>query len=106
MSSNAPGVRGVSGTRGIAAIGGNSILPNLPGTPFTEEDLGPEQQPWLELLDGRAPVWDGTAPTSYQTAPGWRSLLEFAAGPYAALQRGVARWAGVLGEREGRGRVL
>ena len=73
--------------------------PDLPGTPFAEEDLGPEQQPWLDLLEGRRPVWDGTAPTSYQTAPGWRSLLEYAAGPYAALQRGVARWAG--GDRLG-----
>ncbi len=40
-----------------------------------------------------------SAPTGYQTAPGWRALLEFAAGPYAALQRGVARWAG--GDRLG-----
>jgi hypothetical protein len=73
--------------------------PDLPGTPFAEEDLGPEQQPWLDLLEGRRTAWDGTAPTSYQTAPGWRSLLEYAAGPYAALQRGVARWAG--GDRLG-----
>jgi hypothetical protein len=73
--------------------------PDLPGTPFVDEDLGPEQQPWLDLLEGRRPVWPGTAPSSYQTAPGWRSLLEFAAGPYAALQRGVARWAG--GDRLG-----
>jgi hypothetical protein len=73
--------------------------PDLPGTPFGAEDLGADQQPWLDLLEGRRPAWDGTAPTSYQTAPGWRSLLEFAAGPYAALQRGVARWAG--GDRLG-----
>ena len=73
--------------------------PDLPGTPFDEEDLGAEQQPWLDLLDGRRPAWDGSAPTSYQTSPGWRSLLEYASGPYAALQRGVARWAG--GDRLG-----
>jgi hypothetical protein len=73
--------------------------PDLPGTPFAEEDLGAEQQPWVDLLDGRRPTWDGTAPASCQTAPGWRSLLEQAAGPYAALQRGVARWAG--GDRLG-----
>ena len=73
--------------------------PDLPGTPFAEEDLGPDQQPWLDLLEGRRSIWPGTAPTSYQTAPGWRSLLEYAAGPYAALQRGVARWAG--GDRLG-----
>ena len=73
--------------------------PALPGTPFAEEDLGAEQQPWLDLLDGRRPAWDGSTPTSCQTAPGWRSLLEYAAGPYAALQRGIARWAG--GDRLG-----
>jgi hypothetical protein len=73
--------------------------PDLPGTPFPEEDLGPEQQPWVDLLEGRRPAWDGSAPSGYQTAPGWRSLLEFAAGPFAALQRGVARWAG--GDRLG-----
>ncbi|HEY5784620.1 MAG TPA: DUF5107 domain-containing protein [Microlunatus sp.] len=73
--------------------------PDLTGTPFPEEDLGAEQQPWLALLEGRRSAWDGTPPTSYQTAAGWRSLLEYAAGPYAALQRGVARWAG--GDRLG-----
>ena len=73
--------------------------PDLPGTPFPEEDLGAEQQPWLDLVAGRRPAWEGDAPTSYQTAPGWRTLLEYAAGPYAALQRGVARWAG--GDRLG-----
>jgi len=73
--------------------------PELPGTPFTDEDLGAAQQPWLDLLEGRRPAWDGSAPASCQTAAGWRSLLEYAAGPYAALQRGVARWAG--GDRLG-----
>ncbi len=73
--------------------------PDLPGTPFPDTDLGPDQEPWLVLLERRRPVWTGTAPTSYQSAPGWRSLLEHAPGPYAALQRGVARWAG--GDRVG-----
>jgi hypothetical protein len=73
--------------------------PELPGTPFEEADLDTEQRPWLDLLAGREPAWDGTAPNSCQTAPGWRSLLEHATGPYATLQRGVARWA--AGDRLG-----
>ena len=73
--------------------------PELGGTPFESDDLGPEQQPWLSLLDGRPPHWDGQPPSSYQTAPGWRTLLEHADGPYADLQRGVARWA--AGDRLG-----
>ena len=73
--------------------------PDLGGTPFESDDLGPEQQPWLSLLDSRPPHWDGQPPSSYQTAPGWRTLLEGAGGPYADLQRGVARWA--VGDRLG-----
>lgn len=73
--------------------------PALPGTPFVDEDLGADQQPWLVLLDGGQPDWDGSAPTSCQTAPGWRSLLEHRTGAYADYQRGVARWA--AGDRLG-----
>jgi hypothetical protein len=80
-----------------AAIGEPWIDP--PGTPFDSDDLGPEQEPWADLLGRREPGWAGEPPTSYQTAPGWRSLLEHATGPYAELQRGVARWAG--GDRLG-----
>ena len=60
---------------------------------------GPSSSRGSTSSTGRRPAWDGSAPTSYQTAPGWRALLEYAAGPYAALQRGVARWAG--GDRLG-----
>ena len=73
--------------------------PDLGGSPFESDDLGPEQQPWLDLLDGRPVPWDGQPPGSYQTAPGWRRLLEHVDGPYADLQRGVARWA--AGDRLG-----
>ena len=73
--------------------------PSLPGTPFLDEDLGPDQEPWLAILDGEQPAWDGSAPTSCQTAPGWRALLERRAGAYAAYQRGVARW--LAGDRLG-----
>jgi hypothetical protein len=73
--------------------------PEQPGTPFPPTDLGPDQEPWLTLLDRGDPQWTGQPPTSYQTAPGWRSLLEGASGAYAMLQLGVARWAG--GDRLG-----
>lgn len=73
--------------------------PSLPGTPFLDEDMGSSQEPWLAIIDGEQPSWDGSAPTSSQTAPGWRTLLEQRTGAYAAYQRGVARWAG--GDRLG-----
>jgi hypothetical protein len=72
--------------------------PALPGTPFTDADLGPEQRPWLALLDDRPVAWEGEPP-SYQITPGWRRKLEHADGPWAALQLGVARFAG--GDRLG-----
>ncbi|HEU5485900.1 MAG TPA: DUF5107 domain-containing protein, partial [Microlunatus sp.] len=73
--------------------------PQPAGTPFSDDDLGPDQQPWLDLLAGDLPRWSGEPPTGYQTAPGWRSLLERTPGAYAELHRGVARWA--AGDRLG-----
>jgi len=46
--------------------------------PFDDADLGPEQKPWLALLeDGRLPARDRLAdPGQYQTQEEWRALLE------------------------------
>ncbi|GIG61753.1 hypothetical protein Lfu02_61250 [Longispora fulva] len=68
---------------------------HLPGTPFDDDTLGPEQQPWRALVDtGALPAPPpGTAPTSYQVAPGWRALLERAPENwFSLLHVGVARW--------------
>lgn len=72
-----------------AASGEPPVL--APGTPFPEETLGPEQQPWLDLLEtGRLGLDLDAPPPSYQVAPAWRRRLAAAPGPAAALLRGVA----------------
>jgi hypothetical protein len=64
----------------------------LPGTPFPDVSLGPEQQPWLDLHARGAVQLDlSVPPPSYQVAPAWRERLEAATGPTAALLRGVAQ---------------
>jgi tetratricopeptide (TPR) repeat protein len=66
---------------------------SLPGTPFGEETLGPEQEPWFELVrTGRmtSPPAE-QPPSSYQTSPRWVPLLEAADGWLPALHLGVAR---------------
>jgi hypothetical protein len=64
---------------------------DLPGTPFDDATLGPEQQPWLDLLsDGRLDLDLDTAPPSYQVSPAWLRHLQRADGPAADLLRGVA----------------
>lgn len=69
----------------------------LPGTPFVEADLGPEQEPWLALLDGR--FLDGEAPGSSLVAAPWRALLEAAEETWlSSYHLGVARWH--AGERD------
>ncbi|WP_406063930.1 DUF5107 domain-containing protein [Streptomyces sp. NBC_01077] len=75
----------------------------LPGTPFPESTLGPEQEPWRELLrtgvlppsvTGAAP---GTPPVPPLVAPlvasPWRDMLETApADPSTEYQLGIAQW--------------
>jgi tetratricopeptide (TPR) repeat protein len=49
-----------------------------PALPFGDETLGPEQAPWLALLEnGVLPVTDcDTPPAAYMIEDGWRELLE------------------------------
>jgi hypothetical protein len=64
----------------------------MPGTPFPDQTLGAEQQPWLDLLERGAVELDlAVPPPSYQVAPEWRERLEEATGAAAALLRGVAQ---------------
>jgi hypothetical protein len=66
-----------------------------PATPFPADSLGPEQAPWLSLLDsGRLPAADPTEPPlSYQVGRAWAERLERSgADDWASLlHRGVAR---------------
>ncbi|MEV0440343.1 DUF5107 domain-containing protein [Streptomyces spectabilis] len=67
----------------------------LPGTPFAEAALGPEQEPWLELLrSGAVPEPSGPwAPGPTLVARHWRDMLETApARPHAEYHLGVAQW--------------
>jgi hypothetical protein len=64
---------------------------SLPGTPFGDDTLGAEQQPWRQLLETGSIALDlQGAPPSYQVAPAWRSRLATADGPAVALLLGVA----------------
>ncbi|MGW1248513.1 DUF5107 domain-containing protein [Streptomyces sp. NPDC002535] len=68
----------------------------LPGTPFPESTLGPEQEPWRELLRTGvlpAPV-NGAAPLiAPLVASPWRDMLETApADPTTEYQLGIAQW--------------
>ncbi|MFJ4807562.1 DUF5107 domain-containing protein [Streptomyces longwoodensis] len=67
----------------------------LPGTPFPEETLGEEQQPWRELLrTGSYPEPRRVRPPGPSlVAPHWRDMLETApATPSAEYHLGVAQW--------------
>ncbi|MFH8489324.1 DUF5107 domain-containing protein [Streptomyces longisporoflavus] len=67
----------------------------LPGTPFPESTLGPEQEPWLELLhSGAVPEPRRVAPPGPTlVARHWRDMLETApARPVAEYHLGVAQW--------------
>ncbi|MFG2497731.1 DUF5107 domain-containing protein [Streptomyces sp. NPDC048441] len=67
----------------------------LPGTPFGESTLGPEQAPWLELLhSGAVPEPRRVAPPGPTlVSPHWRDMLETApARPVAEYHLGVAQW--------------
>ncbi|WP_330344069.1 DUF5107 domain-containing protein [Streptomyces longwoodensis] len=67
----------------------------LPGTPFPEETLGEEQEPWRELLrTGSYPEPRRVRPPGPSlVAPHWRDMLETApATPSAEYHLGVAQW--------------
>jgi tetratricopeptide (TPR) repeat protein len=70
-------------------VGDDSL--SLPGTPFGDETLGPEQEAWLELVrTGRMPSPPAEQPPpSFQTSPRWLPLLEAADGWLPALHLGV-----------------
>ncbi|RBM20844.1 DUF5107 domain-containing protein [Streptomyces sp. PT12] len=69
----------------------------LPGTPFDPATLGPDQRPWLTLLDtGRFPEEDAAPerpPGPSLVAQPWRERLECApGGPLTDYHLGVAQW--------------
>ncbi|MET7341115.1 DUF5107 domain-containing protein [Streptomyces sp. NPDC087866] len=67
----------------------------LPGTPFTDDTLGEEQEPWLELLDqGTFPGLAGTVPPGPTLVSWhWRDMLETApAEPLTEYHLGIAQW--------------
>lgn len=68
----------------------------LPGTPFTDDTLGEQQAPWLELLDqGTFPGPDGTVPGPTLVSRHWRDMLETApAEPLTEYHLGIAQWHG------------
>ncbi|MEU7514705.1 DUF5107 domain-containing protein [Streptomyces sp. NPDC042898] len=68
---------------------------SLPGTPFPESTLGPEQEPWRALLDtGVLPVPEkGAAPGAPLVSAPWRDMLETApADPSTEYHLGIAQW--------------
>jgi tetratricopeptide (TPR) repeat protein len=67
----------------------------LPGTPFAESALGPEQAPWLDLLrTGSIPEPRRVGPPGPTlVAAHWRDMLETApAQPLTEYHLGVAQW--------------
>ncbi|GEB60380.1 hypothetical protein GCM10017674_25710 [Streptomyces gardneri] len=67
----------------------------LPGTPFPESTLGPEQEPWRELLDtGVLPAPEkGAVPGAPLVSAPWRDMLETApADPSTEYHLGIAQW--------------
>ncbi|MGI5459378.1 DUF5107 domain-containing protein [Streptomyces sp. CA-249302] len=67
----------------------------LPGTPFDEDTLGEEQEPWVQLLRaGSFPEPRRVRPPGQTlVAPHWRDMLETApATPLTEYHLGVAQW--------------
>ncbi|MFD8210450.1 DUF5107 domain-containing protein [Streptomyces sp. NPDC059695] len=67
----------------------------LPGTPFPESTLGPEQEPWRELLRTGVlpPPAKGAGPGAPLVAAPWRDMLETApADPSTEYHLGIAQW--------------
>ncbi|MFB6622414.1 DUF5107 domain-containing protein [Streptomyces sp. NPDC056374] len=71
---------------------------DLPGTPFPESTLGPDQEPWRELLrtgvlPAPAPVNGAAHLIAPLVASPWRDMLETApADPTTEYQLGIAQW--------------
>ncbi|MGW4505976.1 DUF5107 domain-containing protein [Streptomyces sp. NPDC004436] len=90
----APGERLATGSgRGaLEVLCGGHVLP---GTPFAEDTLGEEQEPWRELWRSGALPAPGRAlpPGPSLVAPHWRDMLETApADPLTEFHLGVAQW--------------
>ncbi|MFF0557586.1 DUF5107 domain-containing protein [Streptomyces sp. NPDC004266] len=67
----------------------------LPGTPFPESTLGPDQGPWRELLRTGVlpPPAKGAGPGAPLVAAPWRDMLETApADPSTEYHLGIAQW--------------
>ncbi|MFI1654436.1 DUF5107 domain-containing protein [Streptomyces sp. NPDC020472] len=67
----------------------------LPGTPFPESTLGPDQGPWRELLRTGVlpPPAKGAGPGAPLVAVPWRDMLETApADPSTEYHLGIAQW--------------
>ncbi|MEX0167679.1 DUF5107 domain-containing protein [Streptomyces sp. LMG1-1-1.1] len=68
---------------------------DLPGTPFPESTIGPDQEPWRVLLrTGVLPApAKGAAPGPPLVAAPWRDMLETApADPSTEYHLGIAQW--------------
>ncbi|MEU6963093.1 DUF5107 domain-containing protein [Streptomyces chrestomyceticus] len=66
---------------------------DLPGTPFAESTVGPDQQPWLTLLHTGDFPRGGGVPAAPLVAAPWRDLLESAPpGPGTDYHLGLAQW--------------
>lgn len=85
---------------GWGALELHRMLTSLPGIPFAPETMGPEQAPWLALLEGEPFGGDpAVAPGGTLVNKYWRELLEYASAGWAtSYHRGVARRR--AGERE------
>lgn len=67
----------------------------ISAAPFPDNTIGPEQQPWLDLLNHETSLSGepDEPPASYQIDARWAALLETASGWRAALHRGVVHAA-------------
>ncbi|WP_053700002.1 DUF5107 domain-containing protein [Streptomyces sp. NRRL F-5755] len=66
---------------------------DLPGTPFAESTIGPEQRPWLALLHTGDFPREAGVPTAPLVSAPWRDLLESAPpGPATDYHLGIAQW--------------
>ncbi|SDZ26898.1 protein of unknown function [Amycolatopsis xylanica] len=79
---------------GWGALETRRMIAHLPGTPFPAESLGPDQEPWLALLDGEPLTGDPlTPPPPTLVNAYWSDLLEHTPDNWLTwYQRGVARW--------------
>ncbi|MFF7438677.1 DUF5107 domain-containing protein [Streptomyces sp. NPDC008122] len=81
-----------SGWGALEVLRGGHVLP---GTPFPESTLGPDQEPWRELLRTGVlpPPAKGAGPGAPLVAAPWRDMLETApADPSTEYHLGIAQW--------------